>query len=297
MKNRVIEDYLAELRSELSGLDRAIMRDALADAEEHLRTALDNEAAAQPDAPENDVVRSIIDEYGTPAEIADAYRVVEIYASPALGSGRRSTNGNALARFFGVYADPRAWGALLYMLISLLTGVVYFTWAVTGISLAIPFALFIFGLPFVVLFAISVKGIGLLEGRIVEALLGVRMPRRAVFFPKDLSWRQRLQAQLTDRNTWFGLCYMALQLVWGVIYFTLFVTLISFSLSFMAMPVVQIGFGEPVIDLGNAQYFVPDAALPLVVLLGFVLLTGTLHLAKGIGKLHGRYAKFVLVGE
>jgi hypothetical protein len=297
MKNKIIENYLAELRHELSDMDKAIIRDALADAEEHLRTALESEVAEQPDLPTEEAIQSIIADYGTSAEIAEAYRTVETYGSSPLVASRPTANGNVLARFFGVYADPRAWGALLYMLISLLTGIIYFTWATTGLSLAVSFALFIFGLPFVLLFAFSIKGIGLLEGRIAEALLGVRMPRRTVFLPKDLSWWQRLKGQLTDKYTWFGLVYMVLQLVFGIVYFTVFVVLISLSLSIMAIPIVQLGFGLPVIHLNTGTYFVPDALLPLAVLLGFLLLTASLHLAKWIGQLHGRYAKFMLVSE
>ncbi len=294
MSNKAIKEYLSQLRKELSGSDKAIIRDALADAEEHLRTALESESQDPANA---EVIQNIIETYGTPEEIADAYKAVEIYARPTLATSMAHQNGNVMTRFFGVYADPRAWGALLYMLISLLTGVIYFTWAVTGISLAIPFALFIFGLPFVVLFDLSIKGIGLLEGRIVEALLGVRMPRRSVFWKKDLSWMQRLKLQLLDKYSWLGLLYMLLQLVFGVLYFTVFVTLIAFSLAFMAIPIVQLVFGYPTIQIASGQYFIPDTLLPIAVLLGFMLLTSSLHLARQLGKLHGRYAKFMLVGE
>ncbi|MBC8505561.1 MAG: sensor domain-containing protein [Anaerolineales bacterium] len=294
MTNKMIDQYLSQLRAELSSSDKAIIQDALADAEEHLRTALESESQ---DPADEEAIQNIIESYGTPEEIADAYKAVEIYARPTLATSMVHQNGNVMARFFGVYADPRAWGALLYMLISLLTGVIYFTWAVTGISLAIPFALFIFGLPFVVLFDLSIKGIGLLEGRIVEALLGVRMPRRSVFWKKDLSWMQRLKLQLLDKYTWLGLLYMLLQLVFGVLYFTVFVTLIAISLAFMAIPIVQLVFEYPTIQIASGQYFVPYTLLPVAVLLGFMLLTSSLHLARQLGKLHGRYAKFMLVGE
>ena len=196
MKNKIIDNYIAELRKEISEMDKAIIRDALADAEEHLRTALENETAEQPDLSEDEALQSIIADYGSPAEIADAYRAVESYASPALARSRGSSTGSIFGRFFGVYADPRAWGALLYMFIAFLTGVIYFSWAVTGLSLALVFSLFIFGLPFAALFALSIKGLGLLEGRIVEAILGERMPRRAVFSPSHLNWRERLKAHL-----------------------------------------------------------------------------------------------------
>ena len=39
-------------------------------------------------------------------------------------------------RFFNVVRDPRTYGALLYMLLALATGIFYFTWAVVGISMS-----------------------------------------------------------------------------------------------------------------------------------------------------------------
>ena len=101
---------------------------------------------------------------------------------------------SALGRFFGVYADSRAWGALLYMLIAFVTGIFYFTWVVTGLSLSVSFAIFIFGLPLALLFLLSVRGLALLEGRLVEALFGVRMPRRPLFTQQGLKWLERLKA-------------------------------------------------------------------------------------------------------
>ena len=50
---------------------------------------------------------------------------------------RRAARKSALGRFFGVVADPRTYGALFYMLLSLATGIFYFTWVVTGTSLSV----------------------------------------------------------------------------------------------------------------------------------------------------------------
>lgn len=68
-----------------------------------------------------------------------------------------------------------------YMLIAFVTGIFYLSWAVTGVSISISFLIFIFGFPIALLFLLSVRGLALIEGRLVEALLGVRMPRRPFF--------------------------------------------------------------------------------------------------------------------
>jgi uncharacterized membrane protein len=76
-----IEQYLSELKKELSGSDRATIQDALSDAEEYLRNAL-NSAAGRGTSQAETLV-PIIEKYGSPAEIAAAYRDIESHTPPA----------------------------------------------------------------------------------------------------------------------------------------------------------------------------------------------------------------------
>ena len=204
-----------------------------------------------------------------------------------------------LVRFFAIYADPRAWGSLLFMLIAFVTGIVYFTWAVTGLSLSISLAIFIFGLPFAILFLLSIRGLALLEGRIVEALLGVRMPRRPKFSYEGLKWLERLKLLFTDKHTWKMFLYMLFQLPFGTLYFSLFVTLISISLSFMIAPILEAITQQGVtgVIIGNVRYYLSVEWYPLMIIFGFLLLTASMHLFKWIGQLHGKYAKMLLVTD
>lgn len=290
-----IEEYLDALKVEMKGSDSALLQDAFADAREHLSTALTAAREANPEISEADALKTIVDEYGTPEETASAYQEVERRTSPALKQSGKPRS--LLGRFFGVYADPRAWGSLLYMLIAFVTGQIYFIWAVTGISLSASFVIFIFGLPLALLFLLSVRGLALLEGRLVEALLGVRMPRRPLFSHQGMKWIERLKALALDRQTWLMLVYMNVQFVLGQIYFVLIVTLLSFSLSFIAIPFLQEFLDQGVIMTDNVRYFLPAWTYPLLILAGFLLWTIFMHMARGIGQLHGRFAKWVLVTE
>ncbi|MFM7798045.1 MAG: HAAS signaling domain-containing protein, partial [Planctomycetota bacterium] len=65
---RSIDDYLAQLRRALEGADRAMIQDALSDAEEHLRA----ECAARPGESEEAVLRAIAGSYGSPEDVAAA---------------------------------------------------------------------------------------------------------------------------------------------------------------------------------------------------------------------------------
>jgi len=291
-----VEEYLDLLKNELKGSDAATVQDALADAEEHLRAALASLGEVQPEMSQEEALVQVIEHYGSPSETASAYMEVERRTVPQL-TRETPKNASPLGNFFGVYTDARAWGALLYMLIAFVTGVFYFTWAVTGLSLSVSFSIFIFGLPVALLFLLSVQGLAMLEGRIVEALLGVRMPRRPLFTQGGLKWIERLKLLVLDKHTWLSILYMFIQFVLGTVYFVVFVTVLSFALSFIAIPFVQEILGTGAIMNNDVRYYLPTWSYPLLIFGGVLLWTTFMNIARGVGQLHGRLAKLMLVTE
>ena len=172
-----IPDYLEQLRRSLAGADPALVQDALYDAEEYLRSEL----AENPGKSEAEVIAAVAGSYGAPDEVADIYRDTEVKVQSALRTppARPAASQRSwFARFFGVIAEPRTYASLFYMLLALATGIFYFTWVVTGVSLSGGLAVLIIGIPFVILYFGSVRVLSLVEGRIVETMLGERMPRR-----------------------------------------------------------------------------------------------------------------------
>ncbi|MCK4489553.1 MAG: hypothetical protein KAU23_04795, partial [Anaerolineales bacterium] len=109
--DELIQTYLDDLKAALQGADKATVQDALADAEEHLRTALESEKADQEGVAENEVVKGVIQTYGEAEEIAQAYLSWERDLPPALAATpaarRAAVSANAYPGFFGVFADPR----------------------------------------------------------------------------------------------------------------------------------------------------------------------------------------------
>jgi hypothetical protein len=176
-------------------------------------------------------------------------------------------------------------------------GIIYFTWAVTGISLSAGLLVLIIGIPIFFLFLLTFRGIALAEGRLVEALLGVRMPRRPLFSRKDIGWWQKMKNLFFERQTWTAFVYMILQMPLGIIYFSVIVSLIGTSLWLIFKPIAELGFGAPSFIIGDYGYFTPAWAFPFTVIGGILLLTVTMHLVKYAGKLHGAYAKVMLVRE
>jgi len=306
---RTIEEYLTQLRAAFGAADRALLQDALSDAEEYLR----GELAAHPGADQAALLTRIVGSYGAPAEVAEAYRQTEATVQRALEprptlatpAGRGRGPAGAVGRgILGVFADPHAYGAVFYMLLSLVTGIFYFVWTLTGATLSLGLLVLIIGIPFLLVFLGSVRVLALVEGRVVEGLLGVRMPRRPSY-AAPLPFFERIRAMLVDGRTWTAILYMLLMLPLGLSYFVLALAGIFVPLLMLLAPLggllwsgsmdldgtaVWSGdpwFGGP-FDLGGA------GAL-LLPFLGAALLVMFMHLARGIGRLHGALAKALLV--
>ena len=284
-----VEDYLSELRKELTGCDPSTVQDALSDSEEHLRMALRTDSNLE----------SIIEKYGTPPEVAAGYKELEKYTPPPLSPlvSNSKNDHSIVSSFFGVFAEIRVWAALFYFLLTLGTGIIYFTWVVTGLSLSIGLIILIIGLPVLVVFLLSVRGMAFIEGRIVEALLGIRMPRRPRYTEAKFGWLERIRRLFTDRTTWTSMIYMVFLMPFGIFYFTLFISLIGLSLELVLAPFAELLLDQAAFEIGDKDYHLSVWLMPFVIVAGILLLTLTLHLVKLFGFVHGRVAKVLLVSN
>jgi hypothetical protein len=315
-----IDSYLRELQAALAGADPALVQDALFDAEEHLHAEL----AAGRD------FSQIVENYGTPAEVAAAYLettdakgaawavvaspVAPAVAAPAeVGAESSEATGapanpptvpvppartSVLRDILGVFVDPQVWKSLLYMLISLGTGIAYFTVVVTMVSMSVGTSVLIIGLPLLLLTLALVRGMALAEGRVVEALLGTRMPRRPrAEIPG--SFFQRLWFWLKDARTWASMVYLTLMLPLGIAYFSFAVAGIATGLGLIVAPFAWLGVGDRWVTWhihGVEHVWMPSAWLtPISVIVGFLLLLGWFHAFRWIGRGHAAYAKAMLV--
>jgi uncharacterized membrane protein len=298
---RSIDQYLRQLREELAGADPALVQDALYDAEEYLRA----EVAAHPDKSESDVLELIASTYGAPDEVAGAYRDTEVKVKAAMATPRKEAK-SAAGRFFGVFLDPRAYTSLFFMLLALPTGIIYFVLAVSGLSLSAGFSVLIIGVPFFLMFMAVCRVVSLAEGGLIEAMTGVRMPRRPVYQGKALSFWARIGEMLKDPRTWTTIAYFILRLPIGILYFVIVVAGLAVSLSFIALPITVVLAQAGWFGMGGVEVF-SDArpewifntgfAIPLLGLAGVLLLTSLMHLARGIGRLHAMFAKSMLVAR
>jgi hypothetical protein len=293
---RSIDTYLKQLAEALAGEDPALIQDAAYDSEEYLRA----EIAAHPDKSEADVLELIASTYGAPEEVAAAYRETEAQVRAALQTPARASvsQPGALRRFFNVYLDPRAYTSLFFMILALVTGVVYFTIAIAGISLSLGLAVLIIGVPFFLAFIGIVRVISLGEGRLLEAITGERMPRRPVHPGPPMSFRARIIEMLKERRTWTTLAYFILMLPLGIAYFVIAVVGLALGLGLtLAAPIALLNS----VGVINGS-FQPEwiGAAPIVIalsIIGIFILTALMHTARAIGRMHVRIAKQFLVTQ
>lgn len=303
---RSIDEYLRQLREALTGEDPALVQDALYDAEEYLRAEL----AAHAGKPEGDVLELIASTYGAPDEVAAAYRDTEAKVKAALQPPppKSAESPSWLRRFFGIFSDVRAYTSLFYMFLAFATGIVYFVFAVTGLSMSLGLAVLIIGVPFFLAFIGISRVISLGEGRLLEALTGERMPRRPVHPGPKRTWWERIGDMLKDSRTWTTLGYFVLMLPLGIAYFVIALVGLTVGASFVAAPFLEVAGWLGWVDIdGGIEFdgvpifeeagFLGVIGLVFMLVLGVIILTVLMHAARGIGRAHARVAKALLVTD
>ena len=302
---RSIDEYLKQLRSALADEDPALIQDALYDAEEYLRA----EVASHPDRSEADVLELIASTYGAPEEVAAAYRDTEVKVKAALKTPApraAAAHASGVRRFFGVFMDTRAYTSLFYMLLTLATGIIYFTFVVTGLALSAGLAVLVIGIPFFLAFIGMARVLALGEGRLIEATTGERMPRRPVHPGPHAGWLNRISDMLKDLRTWTTLLYLLLMLPLGILYFTIAVTGLTLGLRLALSPLVVVardfgwlppGLASNMLEIDGVGYGSPHSFIAALfcMALGIVILALILHAARAIARGHARLAKALLV--
>jgi hypothetical protein len=221
---------------------------------------------------------------------------VGVQAGMAAASGGAAAAPSVWQQIFGVFADPAVYKALVYMILSLGTGIAYFTIVVTGVSMAAGMLVLIIGIPLFVAVLGLVRAMALLEGRIVELLLGTRMPRRLRSDPPGAGILQRMWFWVKDGRTWASMAYMVLMLPLGTIYFTIAVTGIVTGLVLITSPVWGwFADGTFIWEGVTYEWWFPTWGIPLAFVGGVVLLICLMHIVRWIGRGHAAFAKALLV--
>jgi hypothetical protein len=186
------------------------------------------------------------------------------------------------------------------MLLTLVTGIIYFTFVVTGLSLSAGLAVLVVGIPFFLAFIGIARVLAFAEGRLLEAITGERMPRRPIHPGPPAGIWARIGAMLRDPRTWTTLAYLLLMLPVGILYFTVAVVGISFAGALLVGPFLVLAqhlgwdFNNGVSVLQPEILGTPLVS-PFLVALGVVTFTVLMHAARGIGRAQVFLARSLLV--
>ncbi|WEK53584.1 MAG: sensor domain-containing protein [Candidatus Cohnella colombiensis] len=199
-----------------------------------------------------------------------------------------------------VLFNPKTYATILYFLLSLPLGIIYFTVAITGIALSIGLTPIFIGIPLFFGVARMLNGIVNFEQSMIRQILG--LPTAPVSYTDNQqseavqNWFMQMvrgfESGLFIRN----LLLVLLRFVTGIIFFVIMVTAISLGLGFIALPVVHIILmNEIQIDiLENSlfSYFHIDWSYNqqyvLYVSFGFVLVWIALRVVNGLMQIQRR---------
>ncbi|GHF11158.1 membrane protein [Kordiimonas sediminis] len=286
--NKSIQNYLNELTAELAGQDPALVQDALYDAEQHFIAALGDPANDQTS------ISDIIEKYGPAKDIAQYYCDIEASVDFALHGARERSPQKDRFAFFTILKDASAYQAIAFSILSLPLGILYFAWTVWVGVISLGASLLIVGMPFFLLYLKSMSYFSLFEGRLIENMLGERMPRRPFLTRhyEDKPMKERISLLIKNRRVWSSALYLALKLPLGMAVFTLGAIPALMSFALILSPIVDplLHSLDPTFTIDIDFYWAP-----LSIPAGILGLVVTLHLTKFLAKLQANLAKSMLV--
>jgi signal transduction histidine kinase len=186
----------------------------------------------------------------------------------------------------------RTYGRILYLLLAMPLGIVWFTVLVTAISLGFGTAVTLVGIPLLIGTMWAWRWMAQVERGLHARLTGVEIPSPYRPDPVGGRWWQPVTSRLADPATWKDLAYLLLQLPAGIVSFTVAVAVIGTGLGAIASPFYYwaIPDGVQIWPLRIDTIWEAIAAVPLGAL---VLLIGIPALG-ALGRLYGWLAAQLL---
>ena len=151
---------------------------------------------------------------------------------------------SAAARFFAAPLSLRSYANLLFLVTAFPLGLIYFVLLVVGISLGFGLLVLVVGLPILALVLLASWGLSSVERQLAIHLLGAEVPPMKPAagtlpaLPDGAAprLRERAWAFLSNPVTWKGMVYLLFKLPFGVLSFSLSISLVTLSGSLILAP-------------------------------------------------------------
>jgi hypothetical protein len=183
---------------------------------------------------------------------------------------------------------------LIYLLMCLPLGILYFVILITGFSLGAGLAITLVGIPILVAMIFVTYILGDLDRTVTSKLLGVKISKPEARPASSDSAGSILVAQVKSPVFWKELGYLLLKMPLGVIAFGLAITLVTLSLGLIAAPFILTYVPEAQIMLWNG--FRVDTMSEAVVTSAVGLLVGAVSvvLINGLARAMGSFSVWAL---
>lgn len=201
-------------------------------------------------------------------------------------------------RFFRVMGNGQAYLNSLYLLLSFPLGIFYFIFLVTGLSVGFPLLIIWVGIPILLLVFAGWWLLAAFERQMAMHWLKEDITPMIEPPGEDADLWTRFKDYFLNPVTWKGLLYLFLKFPLGIFSFTVLITLVSLTVSFLAVPVLYQALPAftPEINFGNGLVWHVDSindAL-MATLVGVFLWPVTLHAINGVTWLHAKLARYLL---
>ncbi|WP_055110392.1 sensor domain-containing protein [Paenibacillus ihumii] len=143
-----------------------------------------------------------------------------------------------------VLFNPKTYATILYFLLSLPLGIIYFTVAITGLALSIGLTPIFIGIPLFFGVAKLLDGIVNFEQSIIRQILGLPAAPASYTYNQQSAagqnWFMRMVRGFNGRLFIRNLLLVIMRFVTGIVFFVIMVTVISLALGLITLPVVHI---------------------------------------------------------
>ncbi|HEX3029761.1 MAG TPA: sensor domain-containing protein [Clostridia bacterium] len=192
---------------------------------------------------------------------------------------------------------PQSYMNICYLLFSFPLGIIYFTFAVTGLSVGIGLIpAFLIGIPILMFILLTSKRIMSFERGLVTGYLKMELPE---YFPASTpcdSLITKIKNEVTDPVSWKSIIFLIMKLPLGIFNFTIVVTFFSLSLGFLAAPIVYLVAGhEATLKVFDNDLFVllsinmsPETKSAVYAVIGFMLVFVSVHISNLLAYLNGK---------
>jgi signal transduction histidine kinase len=152
-------------------------------------------------------------------------------------SSRNTSNGLAWAGPFAELIAWRTYANAFYLLIALPLGIAYFVALVVGFAVGLALAITLIGVPVLLATVALVSSFAGLERSQARSLVGLEMPNpvREASISAGTLWNWA-RGYISRAVFWKSLTYLILKLPWGILSFTVVITLGAVGIALLAVP-------------------------------------------------------------